>query len=63
MSVTRTWATARRVLTQLRHDPRTIALLLVMPCVLQSLLWGVLGQNAFNRAGPLLLGLFPFTTL
>jgi len=62
-SLRRTGATARRVLTQLRHDPRTIALLLVVPCVLQALLWGVLGQSAFNRAGPVLLGLFPFTTL
>ncbi len=62
-SLRRTIATARRVLTQLRHDPRTIALLLVVPCVLQALLWGVLGQSAFNRAGPVLLGLFPFTTL
>ncbi len=62
-SVSRTLATARRVLTQLRHDHRTVGLLLVMPCVLQWLLWAVLGQRTFDRAGPVLLGLFPFITL
>lgn len=62
-SVRRTRATARRVLAQLRHDPRTVALLVVAPCVLQWLLWAVLGQQAFDHAGPVLLGLFPFITL
>ena len=33
-----TLATAGRVLRQLRHDPRTLALLLVVPCVLSRLL-------------------------
>ena len=32
-------ATARRVLAQLRHDPRTVAMIAVVPCVLLTLLW------------------------
>ena len=39
MSVRRTRATALRVLRQLRHDPRTVALLLLVPCVLQLLMY------------------------
>ena len=31
-------ATALRVLTQLRHDPRTLALIFAVPCVLLFLL-------------------------
>ncbi len=38
MSARRTLATSRRVLLQLRHDPRTIALLLLVPCALETLL-------------------------
>ena len=34
-----TLAVAARVLTQLRRDHRTLALLLVMPCVILALLW------------------------
>ena len=36
MSPTRTAATTRRVVDQLRRDPRTVALLLVVPL---ALLW------------------------
>ena len=38
MSPRRTLATAARVLAQLRADPRTVALLLVVPCLLMGLL-------------------------
>ena len=38
MSVRVTWAIGRRVLWQIRRDPRTIALLLVVPVVLLVLL-------------------------
>ena len=38
MSAQRTIATARRVLAQLRGDPRTVAMLLVVPVVLMVLL-------------------------
>ena len=34
-----TLAVAGRVLTQIRRDRRTLALLLVVPCALISLLW------------------------
>ena len=53
-----TLATARRVLEQLRGDRRTLALLLLVPCVLMTLLRLVYdGQPAvFDRIGPQLLG-------
>ena len=34
-----TGAVATRVLTQLRRDHRTLAMLLVLPCALMTLLW------------------------
>jgi ABC-2 type transport system permease protein len=61
----RTLATARRVLLQLKHDPRTIALMLVVPCVLETLLRLIYThhRNAFNQAGAPLLAFFPLTTV
>jgi ABC-2 type transport system permease protein len=58
-------ATARRVLSQLRHDPRTIALLLVAPIMLIGLLaWVLSGQpGAFDDWGALLLGIFPLLVM
>jgi ABC-2 type transport system permease protein len=58
-------ATARRVLTQLRRDPRTIALLIVVPAALITLLKYVFDGNpeAFDRVGGPLVGLFPFITM
>lgn len=53
-------ATARRVLQQLRHDPRTVALIIVVPCVLMTLLWWVYdGGPVFQQIGGPLLGMFP----
>jgi ABC-2 type transport system permease protein len=54
-------ATAHRVLLQLRHDPRTVAMILVVPCVLLTLLWWIYdeGGPVFQRIGPALLALFP----
>ena len=64
MSTRRTLATARRVLAQLRHDPRTIALLLVVPCVLVGLLaWIFHGTSTFDQIGAPLLGIFPFVVM
>lgn len=65
MSPRITAATAGRVLTQLRHDHRTIALLLVVPCVLLALLsWMFDGQpTVFDRVGPLLLAIFPLVVM
>jgi ABC-2 type transport system permease protein len=65
MSLARTSATARRVLLQLRHDPRTIALLLVVPCVLEILVHALFTDRpqVFQELGVPLLGLFPFITM
>jgi ABC-2 type transport system permease protein len=57
-------AVALRVLQQLRRDPRTIALIVVVPCVLETLLRELFrGGPEFQHAGPPLLGLFPFVTM
>jgi ABC-2 type transport system permease protein len=64
MSTRRTLATAHRVLTQLRHDPRTIGLMLVVPCVLVGLLaWIYHGTPIFDQIGAPLLGIFPFVVM
>ena len=65
MSVRTTFAVARRVLTQLRRDHRTVAMLLVVPCLLLTLLWWMFdGDDAtFARLGPPLLALFPFIVM
>jgi ABC-2 type transport system permease protein len=53
------------VLRQLRHDPRTIALMLVVPCVLLTLLKYVFDDDprTFGSAGASLLGVFPMITM
>jgi ABC transporter DrrB family efflux protein len=58
-------ATAARVLLQLRRDPRTIALLLLVPCVLIALLQYLFVDRpgVFDRIGGPLLGLFPFVAM
>lgn len=65
MSARVTWATALRVLTQLRRDPRTIALLLGVPPFLLTLLKGAYHQDpmTFQHIGGPLVGLFPFSTM
>jgi ABC-2 type transport system permease protein len=65
MSLARTLATARRVLLQLRHDPRTVALMLLVPCGLETLLRLIFAHHraAFDQAGAPLLAFFPLTTV
>jgi ABC-2 type transport system permease protein len=65
MSVGAAGATAVRVLGQLRRDPRTLALLLLVPCVLVTLLKYVFVDRpfVFDRIGGPLLGLFPFIAM
>ena len=64
MSARITLATAGRVLSQLRHDPRTIALLLVVPALLVTLLRYVLDDpRSFDSLGAPLVGMFPFITM
>ncbi len=60
-----TLATARRLLAQLRGDPRTIALLLVVPLVLLGLLKLLLAEDeqTFQRVGAPLLGIFPLVVM
>lgn len=58
-----TIAVAARVLTQLRRDPRTLVMLLALPCLLITLLWWMFADipgNTFNELGPGLLAMFPF---
>lgn len=65
MSARVTTATAVRVLRQIRHDPRTIALLLVVPAALLLLLYGVFEgrPGIFQQIGAPLCGLFPFIVM
>ena len=65
MSGSATLAVTRRVLEQLRRDPRTLALVLVVPCLLEVLLQQLFGRHSpvFQHVGTPLLGLFPFITM
>jgi ABC-2 type transport system permease protein len=65
VTVRRTFSTTRRVLLQLRHDPRTVALLLAVPSVLMGLLaWILHGRgNDFDKYAPSLLGIFPMIVM
>ncbi len=65
MSGARTLATTRRVLLQLRHDPRTVALLLLVPCLLETLLRLIYDRRreVFDHAGATMLAFFPLTTV
>jgi ABC-2 type transport system permease protein len=58
-----TGAVTTRVLTQLKRDRRTLAMLLVLPCAVMALLWWMfkdLEGNGFSSLGPSLLALIPF---
>jgi ABC-2 type transport system permease protein len=61
MSPRVTLATAARVLLQLRHDPRTLVMLVVVPCLLLAVIKGAFTGQAgtFDRIGGPLVGLFP----
>ncbi|MYQ42205.1 ABC-2 type transport system permease protein [Streptomyces sp. LamerLS-316] len=65
LSPARTLATAGRVLRQLRHDPRTIALLLIVPVLMITLLRYVFDATpeTFDAIGASLLGIFPLITM
>lgn len=62
MSITITLSTARRILRQLAHDHRTIAMLLGVPTMLLILLYFMFDQSAeqFDRVALVMLGVFPF---
>ena len=65
MSARATAATAVRVLTQLRRDPRTIVLIIGVPCLLETLLKELFSGRplVFQQVGAPLLGLFPFISM
>jgi ABC-2 type transport system permease protein len=65
MSVRITLTTTLRILRQLRHDPRTIALLVVVPSLLLTLMRYVFDSQPaiFNRVGVIMLGVFPFVAM
>jgi ABC-2 type transport system permease protein len=65
MSARVTLAITRRVLAQVRHDPRTLALLIVVPAVLMTLLRFLYDARpeTFDAVGPPLLGLFPLISM
>ena len=65
MNGRRMFATAGRVLAQLRHDPRSIALMLVAPSLLVGLFAWLFSdqQGVFDQFGGAILALFPFIVM
>ncbi len=65
MSGSRTLAVIVRVLRQLRRDHRTLALIFAVPPGLLWLVHAMLTNSpgGFDRVGPLMVGLFPFTLM
>jgi ABC-2 type transport system permease protein len=65
MNPMRIWATARRILSQLRHDPRTIALMILAPCLLMTILKYVYQNQplVFQHVAGSLLGVFPMLVM
>ncbi|HSV38233.1 MAG TPA: ABC transporter permease [Nocardioidaceae bacterium] len=61
-----TFAVAKRVLLQIRHDHRTLAMLVVLPSLILSLLWWMFedtGGKGFDQLGPSLLAIIPFIVM
>jgi len=60
-------AVTHRVLIQLRRDRRTLAMLLVLPCAIMTLLWWMFRDTAgglrFEALAPALLALIPFIVM
>jgi ABC-2 type transport system permease protein len=60
-------ATTGRILRQLRHDRRTIGLLLLVPLLLLTLVYYMYenspGPSVFDRVGLIMLGVFPFVIM
>jgi ABC-2 type transport system permease protein len=61
MNLGKTLATAKRVLLQLKHDRRTVGMVLFVPVLLITLLKYVFQEEPqkFNALAPILLGIFP----
>jgi ABC-2 type transport system permease protein len=60
-----TFAVTARVLTQIRRDHRTLAMLIVVPTLLITLLWWMFEDSGpvFDSIGPALVALFPFIVM
>ncbi len=64
MNLRLTLATASRVFTQLRHDHRSLALIIVLPCVVLGLIaWLFDGTPVLNQFGPVYVGIFPVVVM
>lgn len=65
MSLSRTIATAGRVLSQLRRDPRTVVLLIAVPCILILLVDQLFAgrERVFQSVGVPMLGMFPLISM
>lgn len=64
MSMRLLLGTVRRILRQLRHDRRSMALVIVMPLVLLTLVYFMWeNQPQFDRIALILLGVFPFVIM
>jgi ABC-2 type transport system permease protein len=65
MSPRLTLLTAARILRQLRHDKRTIAMIIVIPTVLLTLLRYLFEDQplVFDRIGLVMLGVFPLVIM
>lgn len=65
MSPRRLLATTSRVLAQLRHDPRSIALVLIAPSLLVGMFAWLFSdrEGIFDRFGGPILALFPFIVM
>jgi ABC-2 type transport system permease protein len=65
MRVRATFATAERILRQLRHDRRTIGMLVGVPVLLLTLVYFMFEEEplVFDQIGLIMLGVFPFTTM
>ena len=65
MSLKRLLAMTKRVLLQLKHDPRTVALLFISPALLMTILKYVYYSNpqVFQNVAGALLGVFPMIVM
>jgi ABC-2 type transport system permease protein len=63
MSPRITLATMARILRQLRHDRRTVALLVAVPTLLLAVLYYMYQGPTFDRVALIMLGIFPFVIM
>ena len=64
MNMRLTFATTSRVLTQLRHDRRSLTLIVVLPCIVLGLIaWLFDGTPVLDTVGPVYVGVFPVVVM